>query len=120
LRYFSRLLRRSVRDDDLICRYGGEEFVVVFPDSTTREAEPVVERVVATLAESVRSGDVPEFTISVGLSDSETAAGHAEAIRQADEAMFRAKQAGRDRIVRSSAPVAGTNQVRAVQPVAGT
>ncbi len=120
LRSFSRLLRRSVRDDDLICRYGGEEFVVVFPDSTTREAEPVVERVVATLAESVRSGDVPAFTISVGLSDSETAAGHAEAIRQADEAMFRAKQAGRDRIVRSSAPVAGTNQVRSVQPVAGT
>jgi diguanylate cyclase (GGDEF)-like protein len=135
LRSFSRLLRRTVRDDDLICRYGGEEFVVVFPDATVREAEPVVERVVSTLSEAVRGGDVPAFTISVGLADSETASGHAEAIRQADEAMFRAKQAGRDRIVRSSAPVAApASEVptphapipeasvgpRAVHPIAGT
>ena len=38
LRSFARLLRRTVRDGDLICRYGGEEFVVVFPDATVREA----------------------------------------------------------------------------------
>ena len=93
-----------MRDADLVCRYGGEEFVVVFPDATVVDAEPIVERLVASLSESVRSGDVPAFTISVGLSDSETSIGHAEAIRHADEAMFRAKQAGRDRIVRSEPP----------------
>jgi diguanylate cyclase (GGDEF)-like protein len=123
-----------VRDGDLVCRYGGEEFVVVFPDATASEVEPVVHRVVATLSESVRSGDVPAFTISVGMSDSGTASGHAEAIRQADEAMFRAKQAGRDRVVRTSAAPAlhdvpveaasdvesGRPSVRSVQPVAGT
>ena len=104
LRSFARLLRREVRDADLVCRYGGEEFVVVFPEATVVDAEPIVERLVASLSESVRSGDVPAFTISVGLSDSETSVGHAEAIRHADEAMFRAKQAGRDRIVRSEPP----------------
>ncbi len=133
LRSFSRLLRRTVRDGDLVCRYGGEEFVVVFPDATASEAEPVVHRVVTTLSESVRSGDVPSFTISVGMSDSGTASGHAEAIRQADEAMFRAKQAGRDRVVRTTAAPqlhAATTEgahgdrgeptsVRSVHPVAG-
>lgn len=134
LRSFSRLLRRAVRDDDLICRYGGEEFVVVFPDVTVEDAEPVVGRLVTALSDAVRGGDVPAFTISVGLADSETAAGHAEAIRQADEAMFRAKQAGRDRVVRSVAPIAAPAHVtaasaspaarhgapHAVHPVAGT
>jgi PleD family two-component response regulator len=105
----------------------------VFPDATASEVEPVVHRVVATLSESVRSGDVPAFTISVGLSDSGTASGHAEAIRQADEAMFRAKQAGRDRVVRTTAAPqlhAATTEgahgdrgeptsVRSVHPVAG-
>jgi len=125
LRSFARLLRRAVRDADLICRYGGEEFVVVFPDATVLDAEPVVERVVAKLSESVRSGDVPAFTISVGLSDSTMSAGHTEAIRRADEAMFRAKQTGRDRIVRSAAQSedAGAHGVMRpadLHPVAGS
>lgn len=120
LRSFARLLRRSVRDGDLVCRYGGEEFVVVFPDAGVGDAEPVVERVVSTLAESVRSGDVPAFTISVGLSDSGVGEDHTEVIRNADDAMFRAKQAGRDRIVRSHPDGVTTGRIaRAVHPVAG-
>ncbi len=103
LRSFARLLGHAVRDTDLVCRYGGEEFVVVFPDSTTAQAEPVVERLVANLSDAVQGGEVPAFTVSVGMADSQTAAGTAEAIRQADEAMFRAKQAGRDRIIRTDA-----------------
>ncbi len=123
LRSFARLLRRTVRDDDLVCRYGGEEFVVVFPDDTVAEAEPVVARVVSTLSEAVRGGDVPAFTISVGMSDSQSAVGHVEAIRQADEAMFRAKQAGRDRIMRATSAEV-SEQLRTgsppMHPVAGS
>lgn len=99
LRFFARLLRSTVRESDLVCRYGGEEFVIVFRDIDATAAQPVVERLAARLADSVRAGEVPAFTISAGMADSTTAVGHAEAIRQADEAMFRAKEAGRDRIV---------------------
>jgi diguanylate cyclase (GGDEF)-like protein len=132
LRSFARLLRRAVRDGDLVCRYGGEEFVVVFPDATVADAEPVVARVVEALAAAVRTGDVPAFTISVGLADALAGGSHAEVIRDADEAMFRAKQAGRDRVVVASDPARSVpsdtaessddsrQPLRAVTPSAGT
>ncbi len=99
LRSFARIVRRAVRDTDLVCRYGGEEFVVVFARSDAAAAEPVLHRMVQSLADAARSGEVPPFTVSVGLADSGLAMDATDVIRHADEAMFRAKQAGRDRIV---------------------
>lgn len=74
---------------------------MVFPEATGAEAEEIAQRVAENLAEAVKAGEVPPFTVSTGIADSTTATGHAEVIRTADEAMFRAKQAGRDRVVRS-------------------
>jgi diguanylate cyclase (GGDEF)-like protein len=99
LRSFARLVRRAVRDADLVCRYGGEEFVVVFPQTDAEVSRPVLERIVRSLADAVASGDVPPFTVSAGLADSGLADDATDVIRHADEAMFRAKQQGRDRIV---------------------
>jgi diguanylate cyclase (GGDEF)-like protein len=84
-----------------VCRWGGEEFVILFPHTSAAQAEPVTQRIAGNLADAVLTGDVPPFTISVGIADSETAADPVEVIRIADEAMFRAKQTGRDRIVRA-------------------
>ena len=109
LRSFARLLRRAVRDGDLVCRYGGEEFVAIFPGVAASAAQPIVERLALDLSEAVKAGDVPPFTVSVGLSDSALASEFTEVIRQADEAMFRAKQEGRDRIVMTDAVSAAMN-----------
>ena len=109
LRAFARLLRQSVRDTDLVCRYGGEEFVVVFPGSTMEETEALIGRVSRSLAEAVLGGDVPSFTISVGIAEATLASDAAEVIRSADEAMFMAKEAGRNRIVLAEAAVAGSD-----------
>jgi len=66
-------------------------------------ARPVLERLSIDLCEAVAAGEVPPFTVSVGMSDSGLGTDFAEVIRQADEAMFRAKQDGRDRIVLTDA-----------------
>lgn len=99
LRLFARTLRGAVRDGDLVCRYGGEEFVVVFPRCSVVEAAAIVHRARHGLRLAVADGDVPAFTASFGLADSRCADGYGDVLRLADAAMFRAKQAGRDRLV---------------------
>jgi diguanylate cyclase (GGDEF)-like protein len=117
LRSFARVLRSTARESDLVCRWGGEEFVIVFPDASAAQVEPIAQRIAGNLADAVLTGDVPPFTISVGLADSDSASEPAEVIRAADEAMFRAKQNGRDRIVRaSSTPAPGARELRADGP----
>lgn len=102
LRSVARMLSAGVRPDDLVCRYGGEEFVVVLPGLSAFDAEAVIERIRSELADAVLAGEVPPFTVSTGLADSGSGSSPAEVIRRADEAMFAAKQAGRDRTVRAS------------------
>lgn len=101
LRCFARLLRATVREEDVVSRYGGEEFVVVLPGLDAAGAVPILERFSSRLAEAVQAGEVPELTVSVGVSDSLLATQPSDAIRQADGAMFAAKQAGRNRIVKT-------------------
>ena len=88
-----------MRDDDVVCRYGGEEFVIVFPACSVVEAAAIVHRAREALVSAVASGDVPKFTASYGLADSKFATEFDEVLRSADAAMFRAKEAGRDRLV---------------------
>jgi len=96
LRIFSKTLRASIRADDLACRYGGEEFAIVLPESDVPEALEVVERVRASLARAIEHGEAPPFTASYGIAHSTDAADLEDLFRRADQAMFAAKAAGRD------------------------
>lgn len=104
LREMSRLLVSEVRTVDIVARYGGEEFVVVLPEQPlgggTAFAERVRERVAATV---FRAGEVEggvRMTISVGIATypGENLHSADELIARADEALYRAKAAGRDRV----------------------
>lgn len=99
LRLFARVLRDSVRPNDIVARYGGEEFVVVLPDCTTPDAYVVIDRVRTRLADAQRGGIVPSFTVSFGLAPAEPDLGFGEIVEQADAALLRAKAEGRDRVV---------------------
>ena len=99
LRLFARVLRDSVRPNDIAARYGGEEFVVVLPDCTIADAYLVVDRVRARLADAQRGGSVPPFTVSFGLAPGEVDLAFGEIVEQADAALLRAKAEGRDRVV---------------------
>lgn len=108
LREFARRLKKSVRGIDLACRFGGEEFVVVMPDTDSDLAEMVAERVRAEVARApfAIAGGAKNVavTVSVGVStlwpeDDSVAA----LLKRADLALYEAKMRGRNRVVARAA-----------------
>ncbi len=101
LRRFAATLRDTVRRADLAARYGGEEFVVVMANTNREEARLVAEKIRrAVAAEELRFGDaVIRFTVSIGGVAYPDDTGDArQLLRLADEALYRAKRGGRDRV----------------------
>lgn len=101
LRLFADVLREAVRPSDLAARFGGEEFVVVLPDCDMEQGVQVIERIRERLARTLAVGEVPAFTVSIGIVGAEHSRDLSELLSAADEAMYAAKGAGRDCIVRA-------------------
>ncbi len=99
LRLFARTMRGSLRAEDLTSRYGGEEFVVVFPGCSVEQAVDGLERIQQALVTALGEATVPDFTVSFGVAHSDDGSTLADICRLADTALFRAKQEGRNRIV---------------------
>jgi diguanylate cyclase (GGDEF)-like protein len=99
LRLFARVLRDSVRPDDITARYGGEEFVIVLPDCASETATKVLERLREQLAITLTNGRVPAFTVSFGVASSADADTFDEVVAIADHALLTAKTDGRNRTV---------------------
>lgn len=106
LREFARRLRKTVRGIDLACRFGGEEFVVVMPDTEGELARKVAERMRAEIAAfpfAVAGKDVA-VTVSVGVSSLLPGADSSQQLlKRADEALYVAKSGGRNRVVAKAA-----------------
>lgn len=91
--------RGALRDVDLIGRVGGEEFVCILRDSSAQAAEIVAERIrKAVESEAGLAADAPRVTISVGLARFNGDADIEELMHRADEALYRAKRDGRNRV----------------------
>jgi two-component system cell cycle response regulator len=108
LRDFARRVRGAVRGADLACRYGGEEFVVVMPDTTTDIAAQVAERLREAVAAAPfrisATGVAAPVTTSVGIATLEADGEGADALlRRADKALYQAKNNGRNRVVGQAA-----------------
>lgn len=106
LRLFSTTLTTAVREPELVCRYGGEEFLIVLPGCTAEQAAPVVHRIRAQLAAATATaaGATPGFTASYGLADSTYADDPLDVIAAADVALLRAKAEGKDRLIIADHP----------------
>jgi two-component system cell cycle response regulator len=108
LREFAIRVRKSIRGIDLACRYGGEEFVIVMPETDLAVATTVAERLRRRIAmepfpieQGRRSIDV---TISIGIAALEGAGDTvANLLKRADQALYRAKRDGRNRVVADAA-----------------
>ena len=108
LHSFAALLRQQLRDTDHLVRYGGEEFLLILPETSLRDATLVLERIRLLLArtpvyDSEKTGSVL-ITISSGLAGFPvcSAASGEEMIHMADEALLMAKRSGRDRVCLAS------------------
>jgi len=108
LREFAIRLKKSIRGIDLACRYGGEEFVVVMPETDVAVAAVVAERIRRCIAIEPFAVDkgakaVP-VTISIGMSALGAAGdGTASILKRADQALYRAKRGGRNRVAADAA-----------------
>jgi len=107
LREFSFRIKKSIRGIDLACRYGGEEFVVVMPETDLTVATMVAERLrrrIATEPFPIHDGARSiEVTISVGISALAKDDTAANILKRADAALYRAKRDGRNRVVPDAA-----------------
>ncbi|MGD9912831.1 MAG: PleD family two-component system response regulator [Rhizobiaceae bacterium] len=108
LKEFARRLRKNVRGIDLACRMGGEEFVVVMPDTDGTIAEKVAERVRAEIAGTPflvgKKGDSIDVTVSVGVSELHRIGDTVEELmKRTDLALYEAKSGGRNRVVAKAA-----------------
>lgn len=103
LKEFSARLKRNIRGVDLACRFGGEEFVVLMPDTDVRQADVVAERVRQAISErgfDVGTGRPLSVTVSAGVALNEGDSDTPESlIKRADVALYRAKREGRNRVV---------------------
>jgi two-component system cell cycle response regulator len=108
LRDFALRIKRSIRGIDLACRYGGEEFVLVMPETDMAVAAMVAERLRRRIAAepfAIQQGSrVVPVTISIGIAalrgKDDTAA---SVLKRADQALYRAKRDGRNRVVPDAA-----------------
>lgn len=103
LRLFANTLRSVVRNGDFVARVGGEEFVVILPDSAKRNGFDVLERARLRLCAQLRAETMPRFTFSAGVADTSEVREWTELMRLADQRLLAAKRAGRDRVLASMA-----------------
>jgi two-component system cell cycle response regulator len=122
LKQTARLLKESMRGYDVACRYGGEEFAVIMPNTGLTDAQTYGERLRKKIEDTTVSHDSQriQFTVSIGLAQfsSETDKTIADLIKRADAGLYAAKQQGRNRVVAADqkALQASRSGAGAIQP----
>jgi diguanylate cyclase (GGDEF)-like protein len=107
LRQVAKIFTQQIRKNDVVCRYGGEEFAILLPETTTERAAAVADKLRRVVADFQFPGVPRPVTISLGVADCPThAASRDDLVRAADEAMYAAKQNGRNRIETAQQTVA--------------
>lgn len=94
------VLRDSFRASDLTCRVGGEEFAILLPGITHDKAARMGQRLVDSVADSpiVAGNAIITYSISCGIAEAQVGEALPELFKRADDAMYRAKKEGRNRV----------------------
>ncbi|WP_231940721.1 diguanylate cyclase [Acidovorax sp. RAC01] len=112
LQRFAQAVRASVRECDVLARWGGEEFVLMLTDTTVEKATDLLERVRQGVAglDMPHPGGVFRVTMSAGLAQHRAGDGVERTLERADQALYTAKASGRNRVV--VAPPASASEPR--------
>ena len=96
----ARTLQANLREYDRCGRWGGEEFLVLFPQTDLEEARRITERLREAIADTelAEVEPHPSVSVSIGLTGYRLGEGYSETINRADEALLQAKRAGRNRV----------------------
>jgi two-component system, cell cycle response regulator len=106
LKGFADRLRGIVRGGDLLCRLGGEEFVIVMPNVDVAAASRIAERARQAVEQEpfvMPTGQVIAITASIGLAERRDDTNPHELYRRADQALYRSKSEGRNRVTADAA-----------------
>jgi len=99
IRRVGRRAKASLREEDMVGRYGGEEFVCVLPGASAHAAAAMVERVRQAIeADPEGAEDAPNVTVSIGLAVYAGEATIEDLLQRADQALYAAKRGGRNRL----------------------
>ncbi|MPN44512.1 putative diguanylate cyclase DgcQ [bioreactor metagenome] len=99
LQLVSSTLKNNLREHDLVARLGGEEFVLLLADITLREAELIAQRIQRDLgSKNTVLPTGPKLTMSFGISSITKPSQFEQAMKEADQLLYQAKNAGRDRV----------------------
>jgi diguanylate cyclase (GGDEF)-like protein len=99
LRLFAQVLTGSVRQQDFVCRHGGEEFVLALAGCDTETARVILNALRGRLDAAITVAGLPKFTVSFGVVEALDQEDLPTLINRADGALFQAKRDGRDRVV---------------------
>jgi diguanylate cyclase len=94
-------LRRHIRLYDSICRYGGEEFLLLLPNTTLQQAHEIMERLRVDLEQlkiQYEPGKSLHVTSSFGIATLNKSRGYQDSLKNADDALYKAKASGRNRV----------------------
>jgi diguanylate cyclase (GGDEF)-like protein len=96
----SGIIRAQIRETDFACRYGGEELVVILPETTIADAQKVAEKIRRSVAELSPIQFNVQVTISLGVARSSSILNTPELLfKAADKAVYQAKEGGRNRVI---------------------
>ncbi len=99
LKEFSNLLKDMVRVEDIASRWGGEEFIIMLPNTTSEAAAALAERIRSTFEQQSSSASPLAVTASFGVSQLQNDDNEDSLIRRVDNALYTAKREGRNRVV---------------------
>lgn len=101
LSLFAETLKQNVRKTDIVGRWGGEEFIIIFPNTTLEEAYNCLEKMRLVIKNTKFINQI-SLTCSFGLSSSKTSQNLDKLIQKADNSLYEAKKDGKDRIIIAS------------------